>query len=202
MERDDDPDERFLIEYEREYAASGGDYDDEAPEPERTPAPINWNLLTAAEAEREWADLNSWVYWLRVTFGLSPTILPPYWHRHDELIWELSALHTYFLTCYANDAPATGPIGWMREFAEARHRLRDWVAQCGTRLDRDRPTRQTTWPGEHVQPQEPEVAIVDRAGDFAAFVHADVTRRQALEDAIRASLRPDLHDTSTGARAP
>ena len=188
MDRDDEPDETFLLEYEREYAANSGDYNDETYEPERMPEPVNWNLLTAAEAEREWVDLNSWVYWLRVTFGLSPTILPPYWHRHDELIWELSALHICFLACYADDAPAAGPIGWMREFAEARHRLRDWVAQCGSRLDLDRPTRQTIWPGEHGQPQAGEVEIVDRQADFAAFVRDDVARRQRLEDAIRAEL--------------
>ncbi|TFB69157.1 hypothetical protein E3N85_03855 [Cryobacterium sp. Hz9] len=31
-------------------------------------------------------------------------------------------------------------------FADARH-LRGWVAASGTRLERDRPTRQTAWPG-------------------------------------------------------
>jgi hypothetical protein len=196
---DAERDEEFLREYERAYV------DHEAPEdpqPVQAPHSVNWNLLAAAEAAQEWLDLDLWVYWLRTAFGLPPSIVPPYWHRHDELIWELSALHTHFLACYEQDAPPSAPIGWMREFAEARHRLRDWVAQCGTRLDRDRPTRQTTWPGEHAQPQEPEVEITDRAADFAAFTHDDVARRQALEDAIRGSLRPDVHDTSTGAPLP
>jgi hypothetical protein len=31
--------------------------------------PINWNLLTADEAEAEWLDLNAWVHWLRATYG-------------------------------------------------------------------------------------------------------------------------------------
>ena len=42
------------------------------------------------------------------------------------------------------------PLGWHRDFADARQRLRDWVAASGTRLDRDRPTRQTAWPGEEL----------------------------------------------------
>ena len=58
---------------------------------ERPPAPINWNLLDANDADIEWHDLDSWVTWLKVTFGLPPSIVPPYWHRHDELVWELSA---------------------------------------------------------------------------------------------------------------
>ncbi|MGZ6583163.1 MAG: hypothetical protein ACXVHX_02290 [Solirubrobacteraceae bacterium] len=175
--------DEFLANYEREYGT------DEEPARSRPPGPVNWNLLDADEAQEEWLDLDLWVYWLRTTFGLSPTILPPYWHRHDELIWELSALHVHFLACFEDTAPPSGPITWMREFAEARHRLRDWVAQCGTRLDRDRPTRQTIWPGEHAQPQGGEVEIVDRAADFADFVGDDVARRRRLEDDVRGATR-------------
>ena len=54
---------------------------------ERPPAPINWNLLDAEQAEIEWHDLDHWVKWLKSTFGLPPNIVPPYWHRHDELLW-------------------------------------------------------------------------------------------------------------------
>jgi hypothetical protein len=106
------------------------------------PGPINWNLLDAAQAAAEWRDLDAFVHWLKTTFGLSPAIVPPYWHRHDELIWELSALHTHFLACYDETSSPSAPIAWMRDFADVRHRLREWVAICGTRLDRDRPTRQ------------------------------------------------------------
>lgn len=35
------------------------------------PHPINWNLLTADDAEVEWFELNRWVRWLRTTYGLS-----------------------------------------------------------------------------------------------------------------------------------
>jgi hypothetical protein len=139
--------------------------------------PVDWNSLTADEAEHEWLDLNRWVDWLRRTYGLPPTIVPPLWHRHDELVWEPSALHLDWRNSYDPDASASAPLVWHRDFAEARHRLREWVAACGTRLDRDRPTRLTTWPGEPAPRSAPEAMIADRDEDFVAFVLDDVRRR-------------------------
>jgi hypothetical protein len=156
-------------------------YSDESPMAllrDEPPGPVNWNLLDADQAEVEWRDLDAFVSWLKTTFGLSPAIVPPLWHRHDELIWELSALHLHFLACFEETASPSAPIAWMRDFAEARHRLRDWVALCGTRLDRDRPTRQTAWPGEDIETTSGEVKIKDRRADFEDFVHADVNRRR------------------------
>ena len=152
------------------------------------PGPVNGNLLDAEQAEAEWRDLDAFVHWLKTTFGLSPAIVPPYWHRHDELIWELSALHTHFLACYDETSSPSAPIAWMRDFADARHRLRDWVAACGTRLDRDRPTRQTTWPGEPAEPATGEVEIRDRAADFEDVVRDDVRRRRHVEALVNRQL--------------
>jgi hypothetical protein len=136
--------------------------------------------LDADQAEVEWRDLDRFVLWLKTSFGLSPAIVPPYWHRHDELIWELSALHLHYLSCYDETSSPSAPITWMRDFADARHRLREWVALCGTRLDRDRPTRLTVWPGEPAEPSQGEVEIQDRAADYEEFVRSDVQRsRQA-----------------------
>ena len=148
--------------------------------------PINWNLLTADEAEAEWLDLNAWVHWLRTTYGLPPTVVPPFWHRHDELVWELSALHTHWLNAYDQDGSPSAPLAWHRDFADARNRLREWVSTSGTKLDRDRPTRLTTWPGE--EPAEPgvEVVIEHREADFCAYVMEDVAARQRIEDRARA----------------
>jgi hypothetical protein len=155
---------------------------------ERPPESINWNLLGSEEADREWHDLDAWVTWLKVTFGLPPSIVPPYWHRHDELVWELSALHTHWLSCYHETASPSAPIAWMRDFADARNRLRDWVSICGTRLDRDRPTRQTVWPGEKGVELGGEISIADRRRDFEEVVRADVLRRKASEAAARPSV--------------
>jgi hypothetical protein len=150
--------------------------DRDLPEP---PHPVNWNTLPAEEAEAEWYALNEWVNWLRTTYGLSASIVPPYWHRHPELVWELSALHLHWLGAYDPQQHGSAPIGWHRDFADARDRLREWVAMCGTKLDRDRPTHQTLWPGEP-EPDDArggEVAITNRDEDFAWFVHQDVEHR-------------------------
>lgn len=103
------------------------------------------------------------------------------WHRHDELVWELSALHQHWLNSYSPDASPSSPLAWHRDFAETRHRLRDWVAVCGTRLNRDRPTRQTTWPGEPAALPTAEASVTDRDADFVQFVMEDVTARRQVE---------------------
>jgi hypothetical protein len=154
---------------------------------EEPPRPINWNLLTGDEAEAEWLDLNTWVNWLRATYGLPPTVIPPFWHRHDELVWELSALHTHWLNAYDPDGSPSAPLAWHRDFADARNRLREWVSACGTKLDRDRPTRVTTWPGEAPAGSASEVAIEDRDADFVAYVLQDVTARRRIEERTRAT---------------
>ncbi len=158
------------------------------------PHPVNWNLLTAEEAGAEWAELDRWVNWLRHTYGLPASVIPPFWYRHTELVWELSALHLHWLCAYDPDQNGSAPIGWHRDFADTRQRLRDWVAASVTRLDRDRPTRQTTWPGENPASPIEDAVILDRAADFDAFVAADLARRQAAEDAFYASLDDEHPD--------
>jgi hypothetical protein len=149
------------------------------------PHPINWNLLTADEAEVEWVELNRWVNWLRRTYGLPASVVPPLWHRHPELVWELSALHLHWLCAYDPDQHGSAPFGWHRDFADARQRLRDWVAMSGTRLDRDRPTRISSWPGEQAGDTVEDAPIIDRDRDFVQLVQDDVDRRRRAEDAFR-----------------
>ena len=177
-------------EYEEEYGGPDtvfgtADFDDAGDFGDRPLRPINWNLLTADEALVEWRDLDGWVDWLRHSYGLPPTVIPPLWHRHDELIWELSALHTHWLNAYDSEGSPSAPIGWHRDFHDAKNRLREWVSLSGTRLDRDRPTRQTAWPGEAPYEPAPEVQILDRRADFESFVAEDVAARRAIEDAVR-----------------
>lgn len=152
------------------------------------PHPVNWNLLTAGEAQAEWLELDRWVTWLRRAYGLPTSVIPPLWHRHPELVWELSALHLHWVCSYDPQALGTAPSNWHREFAETRHRLRDWVAACGTRTDTDRPTPRATWPGESAtDPGEPRV-ITNRDADFSRFVIEDVARRRRAEDAFYAQV--------------
>jgi hypothetical protein len=154
------------------------------PEP---PHPVNWNVLTAEEAVQEWFALDGWVNWLRRSYGLPVTIIPPYWHRHPELVWELSALHLHWLGAYDPEQEGSAPVAWHADFAAARERLRDWTAMAGTKLDSDRPTRQTTWPGENPPAIQEELAIINREEDFAQFVKDDFAARRAAEEAFYAN---------------
>ncbi|MFJ3408195.1 hypothetical protein [Promicromonospora sp. NPDC090134] len=150
--------------------------------------PINWNTLGADRAEQEWWQLDAFVYWLRDDFGLTPQELPPMWHRHPELVWELSALRTSWLAGHAEDAHPGSPLMWLRDLSDTRRRLRDWVQRCGTTLTEDRPTRRTTWPGEDPAPSPVPVAVTDRAADFAIFVTDDVARRRRIEAEAQAEI--------------
>ncbi|WP_453984550.1 hypothetical protein [Brevibacterium casei] len=168
---------------------------DDVPEPRfdaepttELPHPINWNLLTSHDLEQELLELNRWVNWLRLEYGLPASVIPPLWHRHPELVWELSALHLHWLCAYDVNQDGSAPLGWHRDFADTRQRLRDWVTTSGTRLDRDRPTRQTIWPGEERTVETVEQAVTDRDADFVQFVIDQVQAREAAEDAFFASI--------------
>ena len=160
------------------------------------PHPINWNLLGPEDLEAEWLELNRWVHWLRRTYGLPASVIPPFWHHHPELLWELSALHLHWLCSYDSEKSGSAPFAWHRDFADARLRLRDWVAGIGTRLDRDRPTRQTAWPGEPPAPPVDDTVIEDRETEFVEFVYAEVAKRREEEDAFYRSLDPRTGEVS------
>lgn len=163
------------------------------------PRPVNWRTLTAADALYEWLALDEWVGWLRREFALPASVIPPSWHRHPELVWELSALHLHWLGAYDPDQHASAPVGWMADFHAARTRLREWVALSGTRLEVDRPARQTPWPGDDTGPTEPERTITNRSADFAGFVAADVARRAGEEAGLASRGESGLDDIGEAA---
>jgi len=181
---DDFPDDIDLD--EDDYDTENEDEEDVGP-----PHPVNWYLLRADALEEEWYELNRWVETLRRTYGLPASVIPPFWHRHDELVWELSSLHVHWLCAYHPEQDGSAPFGWHRDFADARQRLREWVAASGTRLDRDRPTRQTTWPGEDPADPVEDVFVADRDRDFVDYVAAQVADRRTKEDAFYAGADPD-----------
>lgn len=153
-----------------------------------TPRPINWRTLPPHDLERELLELNQWVDWLRHTYGLPAQVIPPMWHRHPELLWELSALRQHWLFCFDPAAKGNQALAWHHDFAVARERLRDWVTISGTRLDRDRPTRITAWPGGEPEGWEPpdtaERPVTKRSEDFVAFVAEQVADRKAEQEAV------------------
>lgn len=158
------------------------------------PHPVNWLTLSAEDAEAEWLELNEWVEWLRVEYALPATVIPPYWHRHPELLWELSALHTHWRGAYDPQAAANAAVSWHLDFRMARERLREWVALSGTKLDQDRPLRQTVWPGEDRTADAANDDVnANRRKDFVSYVMADIRRRAqaaAEQDAARDNGKP------------
>lgn len=161
------------------------------------PRPINWRALTPEDLEHELLELNSWVDWLRHEYGLPAQIIPPMWHRHPELLWELSALRQHWLFCYDPQAKGNQALAWHHDFAIARERLRDWVTIAGTRLDRDRPTRITPWPGgeaeDWTEQDTSERAVTARTEDFLAFVREQVQGRDDEQSAFIGGLGRGEH---------
>lgn len=159
------------------------------------PRAINWKALSPLDMEQELLDLNAWVDWLRHEYGLPAQIIPPLWHRHSELLWELSALKQSWLMCYDPQAKGNAPIEWHQIFHATRERLRDWVAISGSKLDRDRPTRHTPWPGGEPEnwtpPANEEHPITNRTEDFLDFIDKQVRARQRQEDALIVSILND-----------
>ena len=92
---------------------------------------------------------------------------------------------------YDPEQNGSAPLGWHRDFADARARLREWVAASGTRLDRDRPTRQTTWPGEEPAAPVEDTIITDRDADFVQYVLDEVATRREAEEAFFAGIDLD-----------
>jgi len=64
------------------------------------------------------------------------------------------------------------------------------VSTSGTRLDRDRPTRKTAWPGEAVTDPVDDVLIADRDADFVQFIVDDVTSRRDAGAAFYGNREP------------
>ena len=76
--------------------------------------------------------------------------------------FRLEAIYGGYYVTYVGGMLNVACAAWHRDFADARNRLREWVSTSGTKLDRDRPTRLTTWPGEEPAESGRETEIEDR----------------------------------------
>ncbi len=129
--------------------------------------------------------------WPRRTYGLPASVVPPFWHHHPELLWELSALYLHWLCAYGPEQNSSAPCAWHCDSADTCQRLRDSVAASGTRPDRDLPTRNPTWPGEGLARSVEDVVIQDRVEECVDFVLAEVAKRREKEDAFYRTLDPE-----------
>jgi hypothetical protein len=98
----------------------------------------------------------------------------------------------HWLCAYDPGQHGSAPSGWHRDFSDAGQRLHDWVATSGTCLDRDRPRRQASWPGEPLADAVEDVVVSDREEDFVQFVVDDVARRRDAEAAFHGRMASPL----------
>ena len=117
---------------------------DDLPEP---PHPVNWNLLTAHELKQELLALN-WVTGCG-THGLPPRWCRCVWHPPE---WSGSCRRCTCIGCAIRPrAERHPPLGWHRDFADARAPSR-LGGGCGTVATATARPGQTTWPGEDPAP--------------------------------------------------
>jgi hypothetical protein len=143
-----------------------GHYDDTEPEIDDIPGATYWPSIPADQAEHEWHELRTWVDQLRQRFAhLDHHVIPRCWWQHNEHVEALCALRDHERSSYADTAPATAPLDWIRALRDTATLLRTWTADqaCGAQ-HQDPPSRQPAPDDEQT---------------WRAFVHTDVSTRHA-----------------------
>ncbi len=113
-------------------------------------SPVHWPSLTAEEREIRTAELQDWVDRIVARFALDTRVVPPCWLRHNGMVETLSALRDHERASYADSAPATAAVDWLRALRDVESLLRDLAGktQCSTQAHRSELPR----PARPVQP--------------------------------------------------
>lgn len=108
--------------------------------------PVHWPSLTSEERVQRSEELKRWVAQLVGRFDIDVRIVPPCWQRHPGMVEALSALRDHERACYADTAPPTAAVDWLRALREVEARLHELVAktQCTAAAHRDPIAR--PWP--------------------------------------------------------
>ena len=108
-------------------------------------SPVHWPSLTEVERESRTAELRDWVDQLVARFALDTRVIPPCWPRHNGMVETLSALRDHERASYADSAPATAAIDWVRALHDVESLLRDLAGktQCTTQIHRPELPRAT-----------------------------------------------------------
>lgn len=93
--------------------------------------PVRLDTLSPDDLRKHLTQLSTWVDWLTNRYQLDQRTIPPCWTNHGELVEELSALRTAWLSSYALTAPGGAPLAWHEAFAQSRTRMQDSVARSG-----------------------------------------------------------------------
>jgi len=128
------------------------------------PTPTEWGAIAPEDASSAWTELRDWVEQLCRRFGvLDHHVIPRCWWRHNGHVEALVALRDHERSSYAETAPATAALDWLRALRDVSALLRTWTAEsgCGT---------------THQEPPTPLRALDE--SDWATFVATDVERRR------------------------
>lgn len=94
--------------------------------------PVNWWLASEEEKALHLARLTNFTLRLVASYKLGVEIVPPCWHRHDELVQELLALLQYRNDQqFIPDQAPGAAIDFHEKFALWRERMRRWVSEAG-----------------------------------------------------------------------
>ncbi len=101
-------------------------------------SPVHWPSLTDQERESRTDELRDWVGQLVARFALDIRVIPPCWLRHNGMVETLSALRDHERASYANSAPATAAVDWLRALRDVESLLRDLAGktQCTAQIHR------------------------------------------------------------------
>jgi hypothetical protein len=102
--------------------------------PEDIPSATHWPTLDREKAAQEWEQLRGWVEQLRRRFEfLDHHVIPYCWWRHNGHVEALAALRDHERVSFAELAPATAPLDWLRALRDTSAMLRSWTADlaCG-----------------------------------------------------------------------
>ncbi|MDR1187742.1 MAG: hypothetical protein LBK95_09870 [Bifidobacteriaceae bacterium] len=178
-------------------ALAAGDLYPDGLGPAEAPDALDLDALDADALGDTLTALDSWVEGFRAVWSLPVAVVPPYWHRHDSLVWLLASLWQHRMAAFDPDQHASAPFGFWRDFEEWKHRMREQVAATGTRADQDRPDRAVLWPGQPPSAageQMPPVDLSDRRRDFHAVLAWRVARRRAVDGARLEALASRLEE--------
>jgi hypothetical protein len=102
--------------------------------PEDIPVATHWPSLDRDKALKEWEQLRGWVEQLRRRFeSLDHHVIPYCWWRHNGHVEALAALRDLERVSFAELAPASAPLDWLRALRDTAAILRSWTADlaCG-----------------------------------------------------------------------
>ena len=100
--------------------------------------PVHWPSLTEDEHARRTGELRDWVDQLVARFALDTRVVPPCWLRHNGMVETLSALRDHERASYADSAPPTAAVDWLRALHDVESLLRDLAGktQCTAQMHR------------------------------------------------------------------